>query len=88
MLHRGGIQVAANLAQNAFPGCPILAGDANFHELVGLQAGIDFPQDRGREATVANHHDGIESVGPGAQRASFTGTQWNWQAVVLRKRKL
>jgi hypothetical protein len=65
------LQPRANLAHPRFPRLPVVGRRAHLDELVRLQRAIDFRDDLGGEALVADDHDRGQLVRFGAQLASL-----------------
>jgi hypothetical protein len=64
------LQLRANLAHPRFPRLPVVGRRAHLDELVRLQRAIDFRDDLGGEALVADDDDRIQLVRLRAQFAA------------------
>jgi len=75
MLDGGSVEFLGDTREHLFARRAIVAEDPDLDESVGEQVDVDFVQDRGRQAVVADHHDRIEMVGLRAERTPLVGCQ-------------
>ena len=73
MLHRRGIHLRADAQQQRVAVRAHVAEDTDLDELVRRERDVDLVQHGGRQPMLADDHDRMQRVGPGAQRAAFGG---------------
>ena len=62
MLHRCGIEIAADSREQRLARVAVVAEHANLDELVRDQIDVDLVQNGGREAMLADGHDRMERM--------------------------
>jgi len=73
MLDRRRIEVAADSREQRLPLAPVVVKHADLDQFVGDQVDIDFVQDGGREAVLADADERMEGVRFRAEGAPLGG---------------
>jgi hypothetical protein len=71
LLDRPGVKRAADFIDQARPSLTVIAQHPDLDQFMTLEVDVDFFEDRGRETCLADHHDWLQMMGPGFQRAAF-----------------
>ena len=71
MLHRGGASAGANFRRQRFATLAVVAGDANFDQLVTDQGTFDFGHYPWGQACVCDHDHRFERMGARLERLAF-----------------
>ena len=74
MLHRGRVELGADLPQHGIALAADVAERAHLDQLVCAKIGVDLANDRRGQAVLADRDDGVQVMGAGAQRAPFGGS--------------
>ena len=53
-------------AEGSFAHLAVVGQDPHLDQPVGVESGVDFFDDGGREAVASDHHDRVEMMGIGA----------------------
>src|SRR5690606_37967082 len=72
-MHAGARQGVANGFQGRVEFGALLAIDTYLDELMGFEVEVDFFENGRSQALVADHDDGMQRVGGGAQSAALLG---------------
>jgi hypothetical protein len=74
-LHRTGIELAADALERLLPRFAVIAQHADLDQFMAFESKVDFLQDGRSQARIPDHHDRVQRVRAGAQRAPFGVSQ-------------
>ena len=73
VLDRGGVELVRQRLEDGFALGTVVGEDAHLDQAVGLEGGVGFLLDGGRQAVAADHHDRVEVMGLGTEFLAFGG---------------
>jgi len=84
VLDRGGVEFVRQGLKDGFALGAVVGEDPHLDQAVGLERGIGFLLDGGRQAVAADHHDRVEVMGLGAEFLALGGGQlYRWHPSII-----
>lgn len=80
MLYRRTIQFCTDIGEKGLPIFPLDTMELDLDQFMGLERGVDFLQDRGRQTILSQAGNRVQMMGGGAERLALFGGQFNHDA--------